>query len=294
MPPQRGGNIRDLYKNLEVLMDFKPSFIDVTYHQEETVETETGEKMRIALSPGTVAISAAIKYKYNIETVPHLICGGFTKEETEEALIELNYVGIENILAIRGDPKDGEKGFQQTIGGHKYASDLVKQISGLRKGSYITPIKQKTPIDFCIGIAGYSEKHYESPNLEEDLLHLAEKINSGANYIVTQMFFDNQKYIEFINNVKTAGIDVPIIPGLKPISKYDHLNILPARFHCTIPQDLVKEIKKYAEDDKKIRELGTEWAVHQCKELKKLNVPSLHFYVMNNPKQIKSILEKVL
>ncbi len=294
MPPQRGGNIKDLYGSLEVLLDFKPAFIDVTYHQQETVETEAGKKIRIALSPGTVAISSAIKYKYNVETVPHLICSGFTKEETEEALIELNYVDIDNVLAIRGDPKTGEKVFQQTNGGHKYASELVKQIADLRTGNYITPVKHKTPIDFCIGVAGYPEKHSESPNLEEDLLHLKEKMNAGADYVVAQMFFDNKKYVEFVNNARTAGIDAPIIPGLKPISTYEQINKLPAFFHLTIPQDLMKELKKYKDDHKKVREIGTEWTIHQCQELKKLNVPSLHFYVMNNPKQIKSVLEKVM
>src|SRR5246127_2450922 len=284
LPPLKGKSIQSIYDSIDPLMEFKPAFIDVTYHREEYVYKKRDggylEKVSIRKRPGTVGICAAIMNKYNVDAVPHIICGGFTREETENALIDLQFLGVDNVLALRGDSIKTEPAFVPEPGGHAYAIDLVKQISDMNKGNYMDEeMKDAEPTNFCIGIAGYPEKHFEAPNPYSDLKHLKAKVDAGAEYIVTQMFFDNKKYFEFVKNCKESGINVPIIPGLKMITQKKQLNSLPKIFHMDIPIDLYKEIEK-CKDDKQVKEVGIDWAIQQSKELMKAGVPCLHFYTM--------------
>lgn len=298
LPPLKGKSIDSLYKILDPLMAFNPPFIDVTYHREEYEYKMTPngyfEKIAVRKRPGTVGICAAIKHKYNVEAVPHLICGGFSKEETENALIDLNFLGIQNILALRGDGRKMEKSFIPEPGGHAFAVDMVKQIAGLNKGIYLDEDLVKAyETDFCIGVAGYPEKHFEAANYEEDLLFLKKKIDAGAHYIVTQMFFDNAAYFKFVNDCKALGINVPIIPGIKPITKSIQLKSIPSNFYIDFPDDLVKEVRKCKNDDA-VKEVGTEWCIQQSKELLANGAPCLHFYTMGDVKTISSICNAVL
>src|ERR1700756_2467635 len=284
LPPLKGKSIQSIYDSIDPLMEFKPAFVDVTYHREEYVykKREGGylEKVSIRKRPGTVGICAAIMNKYNVDAVPHIICGGFTREETENALIDLQFLGVDNVLALRGDSIKTEPAFVPEPGGHAYAIDLVKQISDMNSGNYIDDeMKDAEPTNFCMGVAGYPEKHFEAPNPYSDLKHLKAKVDAGAEYIVTQMFFDNKKYFEFVKNCKESGINVPIIPGLKMITQKKQLNSLPKIFHMDIPIDLYKEIEK-CKDDKQVKEVGIDWAIQQSKELMKAGVPCLHFYTM--------------
>ena len=298
VPPQKGQNIQDLYNNVDPLMEFNPPFIDVTTSREEFVyiKKENGllEQKITRMRPGTVGICSALKYKYDVDAIPHVICGGFTQEETEYMLVDCHYLGLDNIMALRGDAMKGEQYYVPTEGGHSYAAGLVKQIKNLNNGKYLHDIVEaKYKSDFCIGVAGYPEKHFEAPSLKTDLKHLKRKIDAGGDYIVTQMFFDNQKYFDFINSCKNIGIEVPIVPGLKPITKKYQLNAIPRNFYLEIPDDLIKEIQR-AKTDEAVKEVGIEWCTQQAKELKKAGVPCIHFYMMSDKEVVKKICENIM
>jgi len=297
LPPLKGKSIQSIYDSIDPLMEFKPAFVDVTYHREEYVykKREGGylEKVSIRKRPGTVGICAAIMNKYNVDAVPHIICGGFTKEETENALIDLQFLGIDNVLALRGDSIKTESAFVPEPGGHNYALDLVEQINGMNKGRYIDEeMKDAEPTNFCMGIAGYPEKHFEAPNMYSDLKYLKAKVDAGAEYIVTQMFFDNKKYFEFVKSCRDAGINVPIITGIKMITQKKQLNSLPKIFHIDMPIDLYKEIEK-CKDDAQVKEVGINWAIQQCKELVKQKAPCVHFYTMGTSETTRRVASEV-
>jgi methylenetetrahydrofolate reductase (NADPH) len=297
LPPLKGKSIQSIYDSIDPLMEFKPAFVDVTYHREEYVYKKRDggylEKVSIRKRPGTVGICAAIMNKYNVDAVPHIICGGFTKEETENALIDLQFLGIDNVLALRGDSIKTESAFVPEPGGHNYALDLVEQINGMNKGKYIDEeMKDAEPTNFCMGIAGYPEKHFEAPNMYSDLKYLKAKVDAGAEYIVTQMFFDNKKYFEFVKSCRDAGINVPIIPGIKMITQKKQLNALPKIFHIDMPIDLYKEIEK-CKDDAQVKEVGINWAIQQCKELVKQKVPCVHFYTMGTSETTRRVASEV-
>ncbi|QQL49027.1 methylenetetrahydrofolate reductase [NAD(P)H] [Mucilaginibacter ginkgonis] len=293
LPPLKGSSLQGIFNAIDPLMEFKPPFIDVTSSREDNAYKERGngllEKVTYRKRPGTVAVCAAIQHKYKVDTVPHLICGGFTKEETEYALIDLQFLGIDNVLVLRGDARKGDAGFIPTPGGHCYATDLLKQVTNMNEGIYLhedQPSAYKT--DFCIGVAAYPEKHFEAPNLKTDFKYLKQKIDGGANFIVTQMFFDNSKYKEFVTQCHENGINVPIIPGLKPITNLKQLVSLPKIFHIDIPEDLGDAIQA-CKNDNAVREVGIEWMINQCKELMEFGAPVLHFYTMGNAEPTKRI-----
>ncbi len=293
IPPKKGDSIESLFAHIDPLMEFKPPFIDVTYHREEYVYKDRGngllEKKTIRKRPGTVGICAAIKNRYEVDPVPHIICGGFTKEETENALIDLNFLGIDNVLALRGDAISSEKSFKPEANGNAFAIDLVNQISGMNQSEYLDDeLQNAVPSNFCIGVAGYPEKHFEAPNMKSDLKFLKQKIDAGAEYVVTQMFYDNQKYFEFVDKCRAAGINVPIIPGLKPITVKSHMNVLPSIFHIDIPDDLLAAVEK-CKDNTAVKEVGVEWGIHQAKELMEAGVPVLHFYSMGKSDSVQRI-----
>ncbi len=297
LPPLKGGSMVDIFRLLDNLMEFKPPFIDVTYHREEFVYNrhDSGyyEKTAIRKRPGTVGICAAIMHKYGVEAVPHLICGGFTREDTENALIDLNFLDIKNVLALRGDAMTFEEKFNSTPGGHSYALDLVRQIAEMNAGRYLDPnIEKGSKTDFCIGVAGYPEKHFEAPNMDYDLQFAAEKIKAGANYIVTQMYFDNTKFFEYVRQCRAKGIEVPIVPGIKPLTKRYQLSSIPRKFFVNMPDDLVREVNK-AQTDAAVLEIGIEWAIQQCRELVNAGVPCIHFYTMGDVKTISKIIKGI-
>ena len=296
LPPVKGHNVQTIFDNIDPLMEFNPPFIDVTYHREEYVYNDLGngllQKKVVRKRPGTVGICAALQNKYNVDAVPHILCGGFTKEVTENLLIDLDFLGINNVVALRGDAVKSETYFSANKDGHSYASQLVNQISDLNKGKYLEDLEISSKTNFCIGVAGYPEKHMEAPSLESDIHFLKEKIKLGADYIVTQMFFDNSKFFEFKEMCEKKGINVPIIPGLKPISTKKQLNILPHRFHCDLPEALIKEIIK-CKDNSEVKQVGIEWCIEQSKELKKHGVPFLHYYSMGKALNIKKIASKI-
>lgn len=297
LPPLKGGGMQAIFKSLDALMEFKPPFVDVTYHREEFLykKRPSGyyEKSAIRKRPGTVGICAAIMHRYGVDAVPHLICGGFSVEETENALIDLNFLGINNVLALRGDARQFEDKFVPEQDGHKYALDLVQQIEGMNHGKYLDAnITNGEPTDFCIGVAGYPEKHFESPNMPSDMHFTKAKVDAGAHYIVSQMFFDNQKYFDYVARCREIGINVPIVPGLKPLTKKYQLNSIPRKFFINIPEDLVREIVK-AKDDAAVAQIGTEWCIQQSKELKAYGVPCLHYYTMGDSDIIKTIVQAV-
>ncbi len=283
LPPKKGHGIKALIQNIEPLMEFKPKFIDVTYHREEYFDKKhpSGliERVPIRRRPGTVGICAALMNYFDVDTVPHIICGGFTKEETESALIDLDFLGVENVLLLRGDAIKSEGQFISTPGGHEYASDLIQQTVNLNRGIYLnTEEENAIPTNFCVGVAGYPEKHFEAPNQESDLAFLKKKIELGAEYIVTQMFFDNTKYFQFVEDCRQAGINVPIIPGLKPLTSKKQLTILPRLFHVDLPKELVQEVEKVS--DNQVKQVGIDWAIQQSRELMQAKVPCLHYYSM--------------
>lgn len=296
IPPKKGNNIQELYDNIDPLMEFKPPFIDVTTSREESIYIEKDgllDKKITRMRPGTLGICASIKHKYDVDTVPHVLCGGFTKEETEYLLVDCHYLGIENVMALRGDAMKEEQYFQPTKGGHNYATGLVSQIADLNKGRYLNNvIETENCSDFCIGVAGYPEKHLEAPSLKSDLKRLKEKVDAGADYVVTQMFFDNQKYFEFVKLVRDSGIDVPIIPGIKPIAVKRHLQLLPQVFKIDIPQDLIDSIED-CKDNKAVRQVGIEWAIQQSKELMDFGVPVLHYYSMGKSDNVQAIASQL-
>jgi methylenetetrahydrofolate reductase (NADPH) len=297
LPPLKGKSIHSIFDGIDPLMEFKPAFVDVTYHREEYIykKREGGylEKVSIRKRPGTVGICAAIMNKYDVEAVPHIICGGFTREETENALIDLQFLGIDNVLAIRGDSIKTESHFVPEPGGHNYAIDLVKQIKDMNNGIYLDDeMKDASPTNFCMGVAGYPEKHFEAPNLYSDMKWLKAKVDAGADYIVTQMFFDNKKYFEFVDICRQNDITIPIIPGLKILSSRSQLIALPKIFHIDLPQDLFVELEK-CKDDKAVKEIGIKWCIEQSKELKKAGVPCLHYYTMGTSDSTKRVAREV-
>ncbi len=297
LPPLKGKGIEALYRHLDPLMEFKPAFINVTYHRSEHVYKKKAdgnfEKVIVRKRPGTESICAAIMNKYDVDTVPHLICGGFSVNDTEDALLNLQYLGIDNVLVLRGDAAKNESTFEPEPGGHKFASDLLKQVVNLNSGVYLEEdLKATNKTTFCIGVAGYPEKHFEAPNMVADLDYLKKKVELGADYIVTQMFFDNQKYYDFVKACRDAGITVPIIPGLKPIYNRKQLNMLPKTFHIDLPADLATEIGK-CKTDEDVEVVGTEWLLAQSKDLKKNGVPVLHYYTLGKPMIIADVVKKL-
>lgn len=297
LPPLKGKSIQSIYDAIDPLMEFKPAFVDVTYHREEYIYKKRDggylEKVSIRKRPGTVGICAAIMNKYDVEAVPHIICGGFTKEETENALIDLQFLGIDNVLALRGDSIKTESYFVPEPNGHGYAIDLVKQIDGMNNGLYLDDeMKEASPTNFCVGVAGYPEKHFEAPNMYADMKWLKAKVDAGADYIVTQMFFDNKKYFEFVEACKKNDINVPIIPGLKILSSRSQLVALPKIFHIDLPQDLFVELEK-CKDDKAVKQVGIEWCITQSKELKAAKVSCLHYYTMGTSESTKRVAKEV-
>lgn len=294
LPPLKGKNIQSIYDAIDPLMEFKPSFINVTYHREEYVykKREKGflEKVSIRKRPGTVGICAAIQNKYGVNTVPHLTCGGFSKEETENALIDLHFLGIQDILVLRGDPIKTETSFVPDPNGHAYAVDLVKQAEAMNNGIYLDDeIKSPQPTNFCIGVAGYPEKHYEAMSLKTDIKHLKSKIDAGASYIVTQMFFDNNKYFDFVKRCRENNIQVPIIPGIKPITTLKHIEFIPKTFHVDFPEELADELEKCTNNDE-VAAVGVKWAIKQSKELINQKVPCIHYYTMGKSEYVRKIV----
>lgn len=284
LPPLKGKSIQSIFDGIDPLMEFKPSFVDVTYHREEYLykKREGGylEKVSIRKRPGTVGICAAIINKYHVDAVPHIICGGFSREETENALIDLQFLGIDNVLALRGDSIKSESEFVPEPNGHAYAVDLIKQIKNMNNGRYLeSDLADVAPTNFCIGVAGYPEKHMEAPNMFSDVKFLKAKMDAGAEYVVTQMFFDNSKYFEFVKKCREMDINVPIIPGLKILTTKRQATILPKIFNIDIPQELLEQIEK-CKTDTQVKEVGVEWAINQSKELITGKVPCLHYYTM--------------
>lgn len=297
LPPLKGDSIESIYRGIDPLMDFKPSFIDVTYHREDYLEKKRPDgsfvKVITKKRPGTVAICAAVMHKYNVDTVPHIICGGFTREDTENALIDLNFLGIDNVLALRGDNAKSERSFQPEKGGNGNALELIQQVKNMNNGVYLDEeLSNANVTGFCIGAAAYPEKHHDAPNLNSDLKFLKKKIDAGAEFIVTQMFFDNKKYFEFVNKCRDNGIHVPIIPGIKPLTAKTQLSLLPKLFHIDIPDALSEEAEQARSGDA-VKQIGIEWAVQQCKELMQAGAPVLHFYTMGKSDATRQICEKI-
>jgi methylenetetrahydrofolate reductase (NADPH) len=297
LPPLKGKTISYIYEHLDPLMEFKPSWINVTYHRSETIIRKNAmgidEKVDVRKRPGTVGICAAIMNHYNIDAVPHIICGGFSKRETEDALIDLQFLGIDNVLVLRGDAEKGQKTFVPEPNGNVQALDLLKQVVGLNKGEYLDKeILNGSKTNFCMGVSGYPEKHFEAPSMEFDLQKAKEKVDAGAQYIMTQMFFDNKKYFEYVDACRSMGINVPIIPGLKPITNKKQLTILPNIFYVDIPADL-RNAMEAATTDEACEQVGTEWLIQQSKELKAYGVPVLHYYTLGKPKVVKDVVAAV-
>ena len=293
LPPLKGDNIDSIFGTIDRLAEFSPSYINVTYHREEAklVERPDGllERRVIRKRPGTVGIVAAIMARYGIEVVPHLICGGFSRYDNEDSLIDFNFLGIDNVLALRGDNLRGERAFVPNKEGYSNAVELVRQISDMNRGKYLdSEIEQAKPTNFCIGVAGYPEKHAECPNMNSDIANLKAKVDAGADYVVTQMFFDNSKYFSFVDKCRAAGVDVPIVPGLKPFATKSQLTILPQTFHVDLPDELVDSLNK-CKDNAAVREVGVEWAIQQGSELMAAGVPALHFYTMGKSENVARI-----
>jgi methylenetetrahydrofolate reductase (NADPH) len=297
LPPLKGKTISYIYEHLDPLMEFKPSWINVTYHRSETIIRKNAagveEKVDVRKRPGTVGICAAIMNHYNVDAVPHIICGGFSKRETEDALIDLQFLGIDNVLVLRGDAEKGQKTFVPEHNGNKQAIELLKQVVGLNNGIYLDKdIINGSKSNFCMGVSGYPEKHFEAPSMEFDLQKAKEKVDAGAQYIMTQMFFDNKKYFEYVDACRSMGINVPIIPGLKPITNKKQLTILPNIFYVDIPNDLSTAMLA-ATTDEACEQVGTEWLIQQSKELKAAGVPVLHYYTLGKPKVVKDVVAAV-
>lgn len=297
LPPLKGKGIKAIYDHLDPLMEFKPSFINVTYHRSETMFKKQADgsfsKIEVRKRPGTVGICAAIMQHYKVDPVPHLICGGFTREETEHALIDLAFLGIDNVLVLRGDAAKNEVSFEPEPGGNRYAIDLLNQVTNLNQGIYLEEeVKDYGSAKFCIGVAGYPEKHFEAPNLAMDIQYLKAKVDAGAEYVVTQMFFDNQKYFDYVQKCREAGITVPIIPGLKPIYTRKQLTLLPRVFHVDMPMELSQAITK-AKTDEEVEAVGTEWLLQQSRELKKAGVEVLHYYTLGKPKLVYKVVKEL-
>jgi methylenetetrahydrofolate reductase (NADPH) len=297
LPPLKGKGIAAIYNHLDPLMEFKPSYINVTYHRSEHIFKKrsdgTFEKVVVRKRPGTEAICASIMNRYNVDTVPHLICGGFSVQDTEDALLTLSYLGIDNVLVLRGDAAKNETSFEPEPGGHKYAIELLRQVVNLNNGIYLEEeLKGTNSTKFCIGVAGYPEKHFEAPNMQTDLAYLKDKVDAGAEYVVTQMFFDNKKFFAFEKQCRDAGITVPIIPGLKPVTSKKQLSIIPRTFYVDIPTELSDEILK-CKDDACVEQVGMEWLLAQSKELKAAGVPVLHYYTLGKPHVVCNVIRQL-
>ena len=297
LPPLKGQHIQTLFDHIDPLMEFNPPFIDVTYHREEfeykKLPNGLLERKTVRKRPGTVGICAALQNKYKIDAVPHIICGGFTKEETENALIDLNFLGIDNIMVLQGDARKPDRDFKPEEGGHTYASELLEQVVDLNRGIFLDDeLEQAHHSDFCIGVSGYPEKHMAAPNLELDMKYLKQKVDKGADYIVTQMFFDTQKYIDFVTKCREIDITIPIVPGLKPITSLRQLTILPQIFHIDLPFDLTNALEK-AKNNDQAKEIGIEWAIQQSKELIEFGVPTLHYYSMGKSESVYKVAREV-
>ncbi|WP_347067975.1 methylenetetrahydrofolate reductase [NAD(P)H] [Flavobacterium sp. WV_118_3] len=297
LPPLKGQNIQCIFDNIEPLMEFKPPFIDVTYHREEYEYKELPngllEKKIVKKRPGTVGICSAIQNKYQVDAIPHILCGGFNREDTENFLIDMDFLGIDNVVALRGDAVKSEIYFKPEKEGNQYASELVTQINNLNNGIYLDADLQNTnKTNFCIGVAGYPEKHMEAPSLDSDIHFLKQKIKNGADYIITQMFFDNRKFFDFVAKCRKEGIEVPIIPGLKPISTKKQLNQIPHRFKVDLPDELIMEVVKAA-DNETVKEIGIEWCIAQSRELIAAGIPVLHYYSMGRSESIRKIAATV-
>ncbi|RYD58284.1 MAG: methylenetetrahydrofolate reductase [NAD(P)H] [Sphingobacteriales bacterium] len=297
LPPTKGKSIDSIYSHLDPLMEFKPAFVNVTYHRAEQVYKKrtdgTFERVEIRKRPGTVGICAAIMNKYKVEAIPHLICGGFSKDETENALIDLHFLGVKNVLALRGDAAANEKFFSAHPNGHRYAEDLVKQIVSLNKGQYLEQdIIDGVKTDFCIGVAGYPEKHFEAPNLDVDIDYLKRKVELGADYVTTQMFFENKHFYNYMDRCRQHGLNVPVVPGLKPLTGKRQLTMIPSIFNVEIPVDLCNAMMK-AKTEQECEKVGEEWLLQQCRDLLKNNVPVLHFYTLGKPHVVYNVLKRL-
>ena len=297
LPPLKGVGIQSIFDGIDPLMEFNPSFIDVTYHREDFLLKQRADgsfdRVSTRKRPGTVAICAAIQNKYHIDAVPHIICGGFTRDDTETALIELNFLGIDNVLALRGDARKGDVNFIPENRGNKNALDLIHQVKNMNSWIYLDEeLTNATESDFCIGAACYPEKHMDAPNLQSDLKFLKRKVEAGAEFLVTQMFFDNQHYFDFVQKCRDIGINVPIIPGIKPISTKKQLMVLPKIFHIDVPEELVNQVEKCSNNEE-VKQVGIEWTTKQCKELMAQDVPVLHFYTMGKAYQTKEICKNI-
>jgi methylenetetrahydrofolate reductase (NADPH) len=295
LPPLKGHSIERIYSAIDRLMEYEPAYINFTSHRNETIYRERPdgliEKRIVRLRPGTFALAAAVKYKYNITVVPHVLCGGFTKEETENVLIEMRFLGIDDVLALRGDPPKGSRSFIPEKNGYTHTYELIQQIVDMNKGKYLEDnLENAEPANFCIGIAGYPEKHFEAANMQVDMENLKLKVDAGASYIVTQMFFDNEKFFRFRDECKKTGITVPIIPGIKPISAVNDIKLLPQTFHIDLPTELFSMVQK-CKNDVEAREAGIEWATAQSKELIKHGVPGIHYYTLGRSDNIARIVK---
>lgn len=296
VPPLKGSDKNKLYASVEPLMEFNPPFLNITTHRDEVVYRENADgnykRVTITKRPGSVAIAAAIMKRFKVEVVPHVICGGATRGEIENTLLDLNFLDIQNVVALRGDPVPGEKNFTPLADGHSHSIDLVRQIENMNRGIYLDDtIKDAVPTNFCVGVAGYPEKHYEAPNLDMDIARLKEKVDAGADYVVTQLFFDNKKYFDFVEKATAAGINVPIIPGIKPVSTKRHIELLPKSFSIDIPNELMKELVK-CKDNSAVYQVGLEWCVMQCKELLAKGAKAIHFYTMSKSENIIEIIKR--
>lgn len=296
VPPLKGSDISKLYASIEPLMEFAPPFINITFHRDEVEYRQKNdgrfEKVILTKRPGSVAIAAAIMKRFPVEVVPHLICGGTSKHQLENDLIDLNFLDIQNVVALRGDAIPGQKYFTPKPDGHRYSCELVEQIHNMNQGIYLdSSLTDAVHTNFCIGVAAYPEKHYEAPNIDIDIENLKHKVDAGADYIVTQMFFDNAKFYTFVEKCRAAGISVPIIPGLKPISTSTHIEMLPRAFSIDLPQDLMKEVRK-CKDNKEIYRVGIEWCVAQSQDLLAQGAPAIHYYTMGKADNIREILKR--
>lgn len=293
LPPLKGHSLDRIYKTIGKLMEFEPAYINFTSHQNEVVLKERAdgliEKKTLRKRPGTIALAAAVMHKYNVTVVPHILCGGFTRQETENVLIDMNFLGINDVLALRGDPPRGSRTFIPEEDGHRYTSELVNQISAMNRGSYIDDV-DNMPTSFCIGVAGYPEKHIEAANMHADLERLKEKVDAGGDYIVTQMFFDNTKFYRFVEMVRDIGIDVPVVPGIKPVAALNDVNLLPQTFNIDLPEELVRELNK-CKTNEEAREVGVEWTTMQSKDLLAHNVPGIHYYTLGASDNISRIVK---
>lgn len=297
LPPLRGKSIESLYRTIERLLPFGPAYINITTHRSETIYHEVAdgrfERLSLRNRPGTVAIAAALKARYNLPTVPHVICSGFTQGEIECELLDLSFLGITDLILLRGDRARGENRFVPVPGGHAHAIDLCRQVGELNRGVLMDGTQcDPLPEPFTFGVAGYPEKHEEAMNLQTDLAHLKAKVDAGASYIVTQMFFDNRRFFDFVDRVREAGITVPVIPGIKPLTTLGHQSLLPKTFHIDFPAELVSEWERCRTNDD-VKQLGVEWAIAQARELKAAGVPSIHFYSMNAAASIEQIARAV-